>query len=250
MHNKHDQKQWWAPVWTGLVIDKKGTHCKTVKSAIWLYLYFLLNADRKTGRLMRKVTTICEDTGISERTIRRWLATLAGQKYIELRFTGRCLHIQIRKWKGTGLQNMASQSGQQWQGSVAKSGKSEEAPKTENLLDSCGETHFPSIANDISIKRYIIKNDIDRKTQSVFSVADCVPQAKARLLAIYLSQELNDRKGFPLYLAYSKKYPESLLKQVLVEVKAIPDGKIRKSRGALFNHLIQKYAQKLFKHAY
>lgn len=52
-------KQWWAPVWTGLVMDAEGKHYQRMKNALWLYLYFLLTANRKTGWLVRKTGTIC-----------------------------------------------------------------------------------------------------------------------------------------------------------------------------------------------
>jgi DNA-binding transcriptional ArsR family regulator len=63
------------------------------------------------------------------------------------------------------------------------------------------------------------------------------------LLAAELAEALNDRKGFNLYLAYTRKYPESLLRRTLSEVKAVPEEKIKKGRPALLNHLIRKHAQ-------
>jgi biotin operon repressor len=73
------------------------------------------------------------------------------------------------------------------------------------------------------------------------------PRAREELLAKDLARALKDPQGFPLYLSYAKRYPESLLRKVLGEVREIPDHKIKKSRGALFNHLIQKYAKETFK---
>lgn len=68
-------------------------------------------------------------------------------------------------------------------------------------------------------------------------------KTREKLLACDLVEALNDPKGLPFYLSLAKKYPESLLRKVLGEVKEIPSHKIKKSRGALFNHLIQKYAK-------
>jgi hypothetical protein len=236
MNNKDNQKRGWAPVWIGLVMDPKSTHYTRMNNAVWLYLYLLLNADRKTGWLKRKVTTICEDTGISERTIRRWLATLAGQKYIEIKFTGRCLNIQISKWKGSALPTLATQSCHIWQGSLANFGNPEGPGFIEKRQNSCAEILFSPVANDISIKRDILKTDIDRGNESNPGVFEgFTPEFGKAHLAMHLAKELNDRQGFPLYLAYSRKYPESLLRSVLQKVKAMPDDKIKKSRGALFN---------------
>ena len=63
-------------------------------------------------------------------------------------------------------------------------------------------------------------------------------------LAYELADELEDQKGLPFYITLIQKYPEFLLRQILSEVKAVPDEKIRKSRAALFNYLVQKHAKK------
>lgn|SRR5574337_82334 len=243
--DKKGQKHWWAPVWTGLVMDERGIHHKKIKSAIWLYLYLLLNADRRTGFLKRKINTISRDTGIKKSTVRLWMNILKQHGYINARSTGRCLIIEITKWKGTAeWQNSSTQSAKVMSLRVLKSYHSEEAPKSENPLNSCGETSFAHAANDISIKKDIIKIDIDSKTSSDFNIpAGWTPKTREERLALDLAEGLNDRKGFLLYLSYSKKYPESLLRKVLQEVKALPDKKIKKSRGALFNHLVRKYVQ-------
>jgi len=73
------------------------------------------------------------------------------------------------------------------------------------------------------------------------------PRTREELLALDLAEALNDRRGLALYLSYANKYPESLLRRVLGEVKETPEERIKKSRGALFNHLVQKYAQKASK---
>jgi hypothetical protein len=97
----NERKDWWAPVWTGLVMDPECTHYTRMKSALWLYIYLLLNADRKTGSLKRKLRTISLDTGIKERTVKQWLSILKKNGYVEARSTGRCVYLVINKWKNT-----------------------------------------------------------------------------------------------------------------------------------------------------
>jgi metal-responsive CopG/Arc/MetJ family transcriptional regulator len=46
-----------------------------------------------------------------------------------------------------------------------------------------------------------------------------------------------------MYLSYSRRFPESLLRKALGEAKEIPEEQIRKSRAALFNHLVRKYVK-------
>jgi len=98
--------------------------------------------------------------------------------------------------------------------------------------------------NDNQITR--INNDIDRvkKNKSGFgSLRGFKPKTREELLALDLARGLNDLQGLSLYLSYAKRYPETVLRKALAEVRRIPAHKIKKSRGALFNHIIQKYAR-------
>lgn len=69
------------------------------------------------------------------------------------------------------------------------------------------------------------------------------PQTEKELLAADLAEKLNDLANLPLYLSYVNKYPERILRKALGEAMEVPAGKIKKTRGALFNHLVQKYGK-------
>jgi hypothetical protein len=98
-HREPGQKQWWAPVWRGLVADTNGKHYQRMKSALWLYLYLLIHANRATGVLLRKISTISADMGIARDSIVRWLGLLRKEGYITTVNTGRCLTIRVERWK-------------------------------------------------------------------------------------------------------------------------------------------------------
>lgn len=236
-----NQKEWWAPVWTGLVMDCDARHYRRMRNAVWLYLYLLLNADRKTGTLSRKLRTISADTGISKNMIMRWFNILRAEGYIETRNTGRCLVIKITKWRGAeakeAIQNYRSQN--------FSESKNENSPKTffpriPSNLSHKGESSFEPI--DITIKRNILKSDIDNK--SFGSNNEFKPRTQKELLAMDLAAALNDQNNLPLYLSYCKRYSEQFLRRILSEVKELPQEKIKKSRGALFNYLVQKNVNK------
>lgn len=91
--------KWWTPLWKGLPVEPSAKHYKTMGSAVWLYLYLLVFANRSTGNLFRRVSTIAQDTGMSPRTVSRWLKILKAGGYINVRQTGRSLQIAITKWK-------------------------------------------------------------------------------------------------------------------------------------------------------
>jgi predicted transcriptional regulator len=82
------------------------------------------------------------------------------------------------------------------------------------------------------------KNFLNSKTCRGFK-----PKTREELLALDVARELNDIKSLPVYFSYAKKYPESLLRKLLAEVKEMKPEKIRKGRAALFNYLIKKYAK-------
>jgi CTP-dependent riboflavin kinase len=124
-------KQWWAPIWTGLVMDREAKHLKKIKSAVWLYLYLVLNANRSSGFLMRKIRTISADMGISKTTITRWLNVLRKHGYIATQNTGRCLLIQIQRWKTLkATRNLIHQMYQNPYIRSTKNGASDGVPKT------------------------------------------------------------------------------------------------------------------------
>jgi hypothetical protein len=92
-------KTWWAPMWRGLVADPSAKHYKAMRSAIWIYLYLLLHADRRTGLLQRRISTISAHTGIKPRTIQYGLWKLRCAGYISVHNSGRALTVLIQKWK-------------------------------------------------------------------------------------------------------------------------------------------------------
>lgn len=92
-------KNWWIHLWSGLVLDKQSKHKRAIRQAIWLYLYLLLVANRESGRLYRRLSTIALETGFNPRSIQRWLRTLREKGYIETVSNGRSLNISITKWK-------------------------------------------------------------------------------------------------------------------------------------------------------
>ncbi len=93
------KSDWWSPLRRGLIIEPTAKHHEQMKQAVWLYLYFLLNADARFGTLFRKLSTISQDTGIPLRTIRRWLTVLRRHKYITAEFNGHFWQISINKWR-------------------------------------------------------------------------------------------------------------------------------------------------------
>ena len=91
--------QWWGYVWRGLVVSRSGKHYKKMGRSVWLFLYFIIHANRKTGTLYRRINTISRDIGMSNRTVQVWLKTLRDSGYVATERTGRSLIINICNWR-------------------------------------------------------------------------------------------------------------------------------------------------------
>jgi hypothetical protein len=92
-------KPWWGPIWRGLLVEGTAKHYKAMGRAVWLYMYLIVHANRRTGTLFRLLPTISKDMGLKVGTIRQWVSVLRQHGYIKTKSTGRALEITIEKWR-------------------------------------------------------------------------------------------------------------------------------------------------------
>jgi len=230
---------WWAPLWKGLVIDPKGRHYNAMGSAVWLLIYFILSADRKTGTLKRKIETISKGMGASLRTVRRWLITLQRGGYIEANSNGRCLVIAISRWKSfpQGFPHgpyLATQSGHVWPGRMSIYGHSQEPENGLKTAQPSRDSASGAAPYDRTIKKdRLTINDVTAKTSLT---------SRDVAVAMEICQAFKDEANLALYLSYVRKYDHEIIKKAFEEAIKTPANKIKKTRGALFNYLVQYYA--------
>lgn len=93
------KSDWWARLYRGLVMDSTARHYQQMGQAVWLFLYFLLNANWKTGELYRRLSTISEESGFNYYAVRRWLRVLQRNGYINAYYNGRFWSIRVNKWR-------------------------------------------------------------------------------------------------------------------------------------------------------
>ena len=67
---------------------------------------------------------------------------------------------------------------------------------------------------------------------------------KKEQLVQELALSLDDTDALSFYRQCANDYPEELLRKLLTKVLSIPQDKIKKSRGALFTHLLHGHANK------
>lgn len=90
---------------------------------------------------------------------------------------------------------------------------------------------------------YLYKSDrevLHRKTRQV----EENPFRVGENLAWRIANSLNDLKNLALYHSYCRRFSLQTVLKAYLRALAPPDEKIRVSRGALFNHLCQHYAQR------
>ena len=226
-------------MWKGLVMDESASHFKKMGSTLWLYFYLIVNANRSTGVVMRKVKTVALDMGIPRSTIFRWLKNLREAGYIETHSSGHSLTIKVSKWRPIGVvPNLGQEKSQSWDARSLKNWTSQK-PSGVRIMAKVKEesNQAPSPKKNI-FKENNLKSDIAIKNLKGSELMAF--KTKEELLAHDLAHALDDLPGFPLYLTLARKYPESYLRETLGRVREIPTGEIKTGRGALFNFLIQK----------
>ncbi len=67
-------------------------------------------------------------------------------------------------------------------------------------------------------------------------------QMRGELLASDIADGLGDRGNMQLFLSYTRRFPETVLREALASAKQTPQRFIRKSRTALFVSLVRRYA--------
>ena len=81
------------------MVDSRARHYRAMRGAVWLFLYLVIHADRRTGILIRRCRTLAAEMDIPLPTVRRWLARLRRHGYVTTERTGRSVVIHIRRWK-------------------------------------------------------------------------------------------------------------------------------------------------------
>ena len=72
---------------------------------------------------------------------------------------------------------------------------------------------------------------------------DFIPKTKQDRLAWTIAQGLGEEDYVAIFPSLVLHYPEQVIQRAYEEALAIPVEKVRKSRGAIFNYLVKKYAR-------
>lgn len=179
--------------------------------AVWLFLA-LLRAAHRTGTVLRTREHLSQDLGVPEASIDDWVSRLVGVKLIEVRNPAPYLVIQIRSWSADGPHSEGNQRVLQ-----------EAPPPTANSVP------VSSSSNDRTATALRKKNWDGGPGEGI--------GLRERLRA-----ELPDLPE-PELAAVLRVYSAAAVERALERLRRVPDGKIRKSRLALFRFLLTKTKQ-------
>lgn len=185
-----NRKSWWAPLRKGLVIGEP-VHRNRMGSAVWLFLYLIENADRKTGALFRKMKTIAADMVTTRETVMRWIVILRREGYITTRSNGRSLSIRINKWRPSDVTGVkVDVSGVEQNKRQGHHFRSDDTPKKDDSAESRDEANLS--ANNalakIPINNSIIKNSYNH-ISNIESVTAATPTPASRMREFISSED-------------------------------------------------------------
>jgi hypothetical protein len=69
------------------------------------------------------------------------------------------------------------------------------------------------------------------------------PKTKQEELALEIARGLGEEPLLPIYRSFVLRHPEEVVRRAYQEAMDFPVEKIRKTRGAIFNYLLKKYAR-------
>jgi hypothetical protein len=235
------QKNLWAPIRRGLVVDPAGKHVNYLRLALALHLYLILHADWQTGVVIRKLRTIARDMGTPVRTIGAWMQRLRRGGYVTVKRTGHALVIRVQNWRSP-WQEPADQSGRTLPIRSAGSCRTFAAKQRNGRMNS-SQSAARRPLNDIrSTKSLIQRRSTDKDTAAATPNGDRHESLmRQELLAVNLADGLGDRANLPHYVRYARRYPEALLRRLLGEARAVPASAIKRSRAALFESLLKRH---------
>jgi hypothetical protein len=67
--------------------------------------------------------------------------------------------------------------------------------------------------------------------------------SKEYKLAYEIAEGLNDMESLEVHIAFAESYNESVLRKYFNRVMAIPEDKIKRTRGALYTYLVKQHGR-------
>jgi len=194
---------------------------KLKPSGIAVYNGLALFSNSKTQTCFPTQKSLASLTGLSRRTVARKITLLEKSGL-----------ISVEKAKGRLIYRLLEPD------------KKGCAVLTQGCDKKCIRNVTPVRINKKKLTRINNNVNVIKNFSGFYSFKGTVPATREELLALDLARGLDDLKNLPLYFYYAKKFPEFVLRRTLGEIKELSPDEIKKSKGALFTHLLKRYERR------
>ena len=206
-----------------------------------VYLTLLFYAPHESRELVITMTQLANLCSLSIISVKKALGKLNEKKFIE----DETLLPSERKIRIRLLKDFFSEKKSVSEKSEIKSEllKEEEQPSDLPYVNA----NNANVNNaDINIYANSVNANVNGGSQNQnYSQkhTEFVPKSKEEVFALEIAKTFVDMKHLPLYISLCQKYPENVILKAYGQAKETKDVKIKKSRGALFTYLVNKYGK-------
>jgi hypothetical protein len=207
--------------------------------------------DPATGKAHLTLAILSQITGLSVRSVNKSILRLTAFGYVKYHpIKGKTDDPNIEvmhTFPGKGIDMAKSEVSYKQSHTLPDTSPKIPLIKEKNILKPETSTQPTSMTNQkTGIKNILGKKRESEREETPYKPVDrksliFLPHTQEDMLACEVAEQLGDTKLIPLLLFYCQKYPEPLIQKAVAEVKSYPEEKIRKSRLALFIHLLHKY---------
>lgn len=169
------------------------------------------------GRYMLPLARLARQCGLSVNTTRRALLRLHAKGWIVYRPGKNQFHPTIYEISTGGGANLS--------------------PRTS----ADAKTAMPIPSDSDNNINNLYTGDISDRGNVFHTKQDENESDRVERLACLVADGLGDRKNLALYRSYCKRFPASMILKAYIRAKEPAPEKIKKSRGALFNFLVQRF---------
>ncbi len=223
----------WVLRLAALFMDRERIHL-THRASFGLYVVLLLLAHNRSGRVLVMRDSVTDLFRVASPEIDQWLSELEASRLVRILSGGKYLALVVEKWPSELPKSNAP--------SIKNPSKM--APKIPPSIPPPSSVLLRSAQNNsFESARRILQERTEAKTGvGVEGPGGGEEGFRERFLdrLVEVLGVPEERRSFE---TFCRPYPREILEAALDRVEKTPLSNIRKSRGALFVHLVKTYGQ-------
>ncbi len=223
----------WVPRLAAVLTNRAGVEI-TRRLSFALYVVLLLLAHKKTGRVLVTKDSLAELFGVTSPEIDAWLIDLGASRLIRVLSGGNYLVIVIEKWRSECPKQSAPLI--EFPSKMMPEIPPSIPPPGSVLLRPAQKTSFVSASR-------ILQNRTERIDGDGVEGPGGGEEGWRENFLDRLVEALDAPEERRSLETFCRPYPKDILEAALLRVEKTPLSKIKKSRGALFVHLVKTYGK-------